>query len=48
MADNIIQQVERDGLTAKDVISRYNEAKSLRVLHENDLRMAAAYCLPHE
>lgn len=48
MADNIIQQVERDGLTAKDVIARYNEAKSLRVLHENDLRMAAAYCLPHE
>lgn len=47
-ADNIIQRSERDGLTAKDVVELYGQAKSLRSIHENDLRMAAAYCLPHE
>lgn len=30
----------------KDAIALYEQAKSLRSVHENDWRMAAAYCLP--
>lgn len=46
MADNIIDQTKRDGRTAAEVISMYEEAKTNRSPIENDCRMAAAYCLP--
>lgn len=32
--------------SAEDVIKLYEQAKSIRSVHENDWRMAAAYCLP--
>ena len=32
--------------TPEDVIKLYEQAKSMRSVHENDWRMAAAYCLP--
>lgn len=32
--------------TPEDVIKLYEQAKSIRSAHENDWRMAAAYCLP--
>lgn len=31
---------------ARDMVKRYEEAKSSRAPHENDWRMASAYCLP--
>lgn len=31
---------------AEDVIKLYEQAKAIRSVHENDWRMAAAYCLP--
>jgi hypothetical protein len=34
------------GLDAENVVKLYQEAKSLRNPHENDWRMASAYCLP--
>lgn len=33
---------------ASDQLKRYGEAKTLRNPHENDWRMAAAYCAPHQ
>lgn len=33
-------------IEAKDVLRLYQEAKSIRSPHENDMRMAAAYCMP--
>jgi len=33
---------------ASDIITRYEEAKTIRSPHENDWKMAAAYCLPRQ